>query len=83
LTASKVNDTLGHAAGEAMLKAAAERIKSSIGIDGIVGRLGSDEFAVVLPGLGDPTAVPEFCGTGCYRHSECPFPGRSKTPISA
>ena len=52
----EVNDTLGHAAGDAILKAAAERIKSSIGRDGIVGRLGGDEFAVVLPGLGDPTS---------------------------
>jgi diguanylate cyclase (GGDEF)-like protein/PAS domain S-box-containing protein len=57
----EVNDTLGHAAGDAILKAAAERIKSSIGRDGIVGRLGGDEFAVVLPGLGDPTAAPQFC----------------------
>jgi diguanylate cyclase (GGDEF)-like protein/PAS domain S-box-containing protein len=57
----EVNDTLGHAAGDAILKAAAERIKSSIGKGGIVGRLGGDEFAVVLPGRGDPTAVPEFC----------------------
>ncbi len=57
----EVNDTLGHTAGDAILKAAAERIKSSIGGEGIVGRPGGDEFAVVLPGLGDPTAVPEFC----------------------
>lgn len=41
-----INDTLGHAAGDALLKSAADRLKSEIGENGILGRLGGDEFIV-------------------------------------
>jgi diguanylate cyclase (GGDEF)-like protein/PAS domain S-box-containing protein len=45
-----VNDTAGHAAGDAMLTAVAARIADSVrGID-TVARLGGDEFAIVCPG---------------------------------
>ena len=42
-----VNDTLGHEAGDAVIKGVADRLRSTVGPDDIVGRLGSDEFAVV------------------------------------
>ena len=56
-----VNDTLGHAAGDFLLKEAGSRIQACIAERGIVGRLGGDEFAVILPGLADPLAVSETC----------------------
>ncbi|MCG8510536.1 MAG: EAL domain-containing protein [Rhodospirillales bacterium] len=46
-----VNDTLGHASGDLVLKEAGERIKSCLRAGDTVARLGGDEFTVILPGL--------------------------------
>lgn len=43
-----VNDTGGHAAGDALLKRVAEAIRGVLGPEDIVARLGGDEFAVIL-----------------------------------
>ncbi|RUV09891.1 PAS domain S-box protein [Mesorhizobium sp. M7A.T.Ca.TU.009.01.3.1] len=43
-----VNDTGGHAAGDALLKRVAEAIRGLLGPDDIIARLGGDEFAVIL-----------------------------------
>ncbi|WP_331761552.1 GGDEF domain-containing protein [Streptomyces cyaneofuscatus] len=43
-----VNDTLGHAAGDAVLAAFGDRLTAWAGPRAAVGRLGGDEFAVVL-----------------------------------
>ncbi|MFJ3672265.1 GGDEF domain-containing protein [Streptomyces sp. NPDC090106] len=43
-----INDHFGHAAGDALLKAVAERLAHHVGSSGVVGRLGGDEFAAVL-----------------------------------
>jgi len=42
-----VNDTLGHAAGDNLLKELARRLKSSLRGTDIVARLGGDEFAII------------------------------------
>ncbi|XVV08519.1 diguanylate cyclase domain-containing protein [Actinoplanes sp. CA-131856] len=46
----KVNDTLGHAAGDALLAAVGRRIATEVRPGDVVARLGGDEFAVVMPG---------------------------------
>jgi diguanylate cyclase (GGDEF)-like protein/PAS domain S-box-containing protein len=46
----QVNDTMGHPAGDALLQQVAQRLERAIGQDGQVGRLGGDEFQVIVPG---------------------------------
>jgi diguanylate cyclase (GGDEF)-like protein len=43
-----VNDTFGHPKGDAVLRAVAKRLVDQVGADGHVGRMGGDEFAIVV-----------------------------------
>jgi len=50
-----INDTMGHAAGDALIMAVAKRLRSTIAPDDFLARFGGDEFAVLRRGT-DPSA---------------------------
>jgi diguanylate cyclase (GGDEF)-like protein/PAS domain S-box-containing protein len=52
-----VNDTLGHPAGDALLKQVAQRLARAAGQAGQVGRRGGDEFEVIVPGRIERRAI--------------------------
>src|SRR5262249_43021565 len=49
-----VNDTLGHAIGDKLLKAVADRLRTLAGEEDTIARMGGDEFAIVQTGLAQP-----------------------------
>jgi len=58
----EVNDTLGHAAGDALLVHLTRILKSSIGKNDFAARMGGDEFVIVSRGGSDIADIEEMAG---------------------
>lgn len=67
-----VNDTLGHAAGDHLLKTFGERLKQSVRGTDLVARLGGDEFAVILEGVKGQADLLK-AGEGILRRLQAPI----------
>jgi diguanylate cyclase (GGDEF)-like protein/PAS domain S-box-containing protein len=70
----ETNDELGHAAGDILLKRAANALSAAFRVEDVIARIGGDEFSVLLPGTSADkaeAALERFCSimdelnTGC------------------
>jgi diguanylate cyclase (GGDEF)-like protein len=68
-----VNDTHGHAAGDAVLKEAADRMAGAIRVSDVAARLGGDEFAVLLIGANRENA--RLVAEALVESLSQPYPG--------
>jgi diguanylate cyclase (GGDEF)-like protein len=67
-----VNDSLGHAVGDALLVSVAGRLRHSVRPQDVVARLGGDEFAVMLPAVNDPEAQAKRVATRILEAFQAP-----------
>jgi diguanylate cyclase (GGDEF)-like protein/PAS domain S-box-containing protein len=68
----RINDTLGHAAGDFLLAAVATSIRECVRSYDIVSRIGGDEFSVVLDELDDASSAAQIAGK-ILTALRCPF----------
>ena len=68
----EVNDTLGHFAGDRLLKQVALRLSGVVGSSDTLSRMGGDEFAILLSQVDDPQRLQDFL-KGITRVMALPF----------
>jgi diguanylate cyclase (GGDEF)-like protein/PAS domain S-box-containing protein len=79
----EVNDTLGHALGDVLLREAAQRLSMSVRGTDTVARLGGDEFTIILSELPDPGDVSRIA-EDILKRMTAPFRlGENEAHISA
>mgnify|MGYP000324260285 CR=1 FL=1 len=66
----QINDSLGHLVGDQMLAEVAARLKGLIRKDEVCGRLGGDEFGIVIPDASDKSRIDQLARTVIERLSE-------------
>lgn len=55
-----INDSLGHDSGDELLQSVAQRLRTSVESDDVVGRLGGDEFVTLVTGDVSPSELTDF-----------------------
>jgi diguanylate cyclase len=78
-----VNDTLGHASGDALLRQVAERLVGAMRHTDVVGRLGGDEFAVLQSDGAEPIATGALAARICAALAEPYVIGHNVVRVSA
>ena len=61
----EVNDTLGHSIGDELLRSVAIRLKNQVRAEDIVGRLGGDEFIIILKAIDKPEQISSIAQDVC------------------
>ena len=78
----KINDTLGHLAGDRLLQIAARVLRQAVRGDDVLARIGGDEFAVILPETGLTDAARVITRIREYEALALPFNGDCRLSIS-
>jgi diguanylate cyclase (GGDEF)-like protein/PAS domain S-box-containing protein len=78
-----VNDSLGHAAGDRLLQAAAQRLVKSTRPSDTVARLGGDEFAILLEGIASPDDVERIAAAITQSFNSPLLLDGTETPVAA
>jgi predicted signal transduction protein with EAL and GGDEF domain len=71
---------MGHPAGDALLKSVAERLTSIVGRRGEIGRLGGDEFQIILPDIEDRGTLGELAAK-IVQYVSQPYPIEDKHAV--
>lgn len=68
----KINDTRGHAFGDEVIKQVGHQLKSMFRISDVVGRMGGDEFVILLKNVKDRNVIERECKIleDCFHHFE-------------
>ncbi len=78
----RVNDSLGHDAGDRLLVEVAARLQSCLREVDTIARIGGDEFSIILPGFGEPENVVRTAGRIIQALNEPVHVGRDWVTVS-
>ena len=78
-----INDSLGHSAGEEVLKAFAERLKQCVRGEDTVARWGGDEFVILMENISSPEDAGRLAGRNTRSRASTTSASRPMLPLPA